>query len=373
MKKFIFILMSLCLSGIVTFIAIEIGMRFLPVSASLYTQPVNAEQPIHKFAPNRTVTWSRDWNFSIVNEIHINNDGFINNQDYTQNSDKPLIAVVGDSYIEAVMVPYEETLHGRLQEHLDDDYRVYSFGASGAPLSQYLAFAKYARDTYKPERLIVVVVGNDFDESWPEYALPYTFHHFVEENGKIRPELIKNYKPSVWKNLIRSLATFRYLFLNMNMSQIWHNLKKGAWQKETAEEPKYVGNVEANTDERHLEKSKLAVDAFLELLPEYSGLEPDDIMIIVDAPRSILYTTKKYDTNGESYFEKMRKYLMDEGVSQNFNIIDMGPHFLEHYLKNEQRFEFPTDGHWSGYGHGTVFHAVIEQPMIKNLMKEETQ
>lgn len=43
----------------------ELACRLLPINEGLRTLPVNAENPVYRFEPNRTSSWSRDWNFSI--------------------------------------------------------------------------------------------------------------------------------------------------------------------------------------------------------------------------------------------------------------------------------------------------------------------
>ena len=130
----------LCLVGL------EAVLRTLPVSDALRTTAVNAENPIIRFEPGREITWSRDWDFSLVNQVRFNNFGFVSDFDYDPDATSPLLAVIGDSYVEALMVPFRETCAGRLRTHLEARSRVYAFGMSGAPLSQYLAFAEYARD-----------------------------------------------------------------------------------------------------------------------------------------------------------------------------------------------------------------------------------
>ena len=65
-----------------------------------------------------------------------------------------------------MMVPYAETLYGRLARTLRGRLRVYSFGASGAPLSQYLIWAGHAVREYGARAVVINVVGNDFDESY---------------------------------------------------------------------------------------------------------------------------------------------------------------------------------------------------------------
>ncbi|GHV05196.1 hypothetical protein AGMMS50229_07890 [Campylobacterota bacterium] len=54
--------------------------------------------------------------------------------------------------------------------------RTYSFGFSGAPLSQYLVYAQNYRKNY----LIVAVVGNDFDESLLTYKNNRGFHYYAD-------------------------------------------------------------------------------------------------------------------------------------------------------------------------------------------------
>src|SRR5262249_59427220 len=105
LKHVLFAFLSLALSTFSCLFAAEIVLRFLPVATGLWTMPVNAAQPVFRFTPNRDFLFSRDWNFSLINPGHINNDGFVNDQDYAENDTRPLLAVAGDSYVEAAMLP----------------------------------------------------------------------------------------------------------------------------------------------------------------------------------------------------------------------------------------------------------------------------
>jgi hypothetical protein len=87
----------------------EIVLRFLPVSSALQGRAVNSGQPIFHFRPNRNFVNSHGWTMRSVTHHRINNAGFVNDQDYRRDDPLPLVAVVGDSYIEARMVPYAET------------------------------------------------------------------------------------------------------------------------------------------------------------------------------------------------------------------------------------------------------------------------
>ena len=88
--------------------------------------PVNAANPILHFTPNRPFVNSLGWNMHNVVRGRVNNAGFVNDQDYVRDG-PPLIAVIGDSFIEAQMVAYPQTLQGRLAAALAAEFRVYSF------------------------------------------------------------------------------------------------------------------------------------------------------------------------------------------------------------------------------------------------------
>ncbi len=124
--------LTISIAVVVSLLALEIILRFLPVHDGFRTLAVNDANPILRYTPNRVITWSRHASFSMVNRTRINDRGFINDQDYEPDAPGPLLAVIGDSFVEAAMMPYADTLHGRLAARLASAGRVYSFGTGGA-------------------------------------------------------------------------------------------------------------------------------------------------------------------------------------------------------------------------------------------------
>ena len=325
----------------------EIVLRFLPVSGGLMAAAVNEKSPVFHFTPNRSVTWSRDWNFSIVNRIRVNNAGYVNDQDYDAADPRPLCAVVGDSYVEASMVPYAETLHGRLAKAFAPQARVYSFAASGAPLSQYVIWAREARERWQARALAIVVVANDWDESLAVYKVGPGFHHYVEGPGG---SLVLNrfdHQPSWWRQAVRSSALGRYLFFNL---QVQDRLHIGS----PAQTQQYVGNTPAAADRERLDRSKTATRAFLRDLVAVAGWSPDRVVFIVDGIR---YPTSSPLVLG-SYFVQMRTSFMVEARAAGFEVVDMDVHFFAKFRAERKRFDFPSDGHWNGLGHAVVAEAL---------------
>ena len=129
-------LKALLLGCAITLVVLEIVLRCVPVSTGLRPEAVDAEHPVYHFEPDHSFVFSRDWNLALANKGHVNNVGFVNDQDYVAQDDKPLVAIVGDSFIEAQMVPYAGTAQGRLATKYANSARVYSFAAAAAPLSQ---------------------------------------------------------------------------------------------------------------------------------------------------------------------------------------------------------------------------------------------
>lgn len=349
-------------SVLLCLLVLELGLRFFPVHEGLRTQPVNRANPIVHFEPDRTATWSRLPDFSLKNEIRSNNYGFINDQDYDPDGELPLLAVIGDSYVEAAMVPYEKTVHGRLAKALRGKWRVYSFGVSGAPLSQYLAFARFARDEFAPQKMAFVIVGNDFDESLIEYKQSPGFHYF-KETGEGRLALhLQEYEPSMVRRLLRHSRLAMYLAVNTHALSTLANLFS------SPNDAKYVGQTLATSDQRKILDSKRAASEFLRLLPEYSGLSPDDIIFLVDGSRPHLYDEARISATQGSYFDIMRTFFLNEARGKGFTAIDMTPAFIRDYHRHGLRFEHSQDAHWNGRG-----HMIAAQLIRKSLMDSQTK
>ena len=264
-----FRVMAALLGTLASVVCLELLLRTLPVYGGSRTLAVNDENPVIRFAPNREFVWSRDWNFSIVNKVRVNNYGFVSDFDYDENATGPLLAVIGDSFVEAFTEPFRKSCAGRLATKLDGTARVYAFGASGAPLSQYLAFAEYARDIFRPNGIVILVVKNDFDESLRKYAYRAGHHQFVERSDG-RLVLARNdFDVGILHRLVRVSAVLRYLVGNVDVVRTGERIRRLLGGEEAR------GETEKEARARMLvTDSKRAVDAFLELLPESAGLDP---------------------------------------------------------------------------------------------------
>lgn len=344
----------------------EIILRMLPVNTGLQTQAVTGDDPILHFRPSNFFTYSNDWRFSIVNRGWVNAAGLVNNQEYDTTASTPLLGIIGDSYIEALMVPYDSTLQGRLATQVAHRARVYSFGASGAPLSQYLAVAGFAHHRYRPAGLVIVVVGNDFDESLTRYKTAPGFHYFQERGDAL--ELIRiDYHPSTVRRLLRLSAISRYLFSNLKVSELPARIRAAF---SSTSHVAFAGNTLATADPERLALSKRVVDQFLRALPDSAGLPAERIEIVVDGMR--VYADSLRGAAGGSYFGLMREYLIERARAAGFRIIDLDPQFDARHRRDGSRFEFETDNHWNATGHEEAALAVMNSQLLQQILDSDS-
>jgi len=352
---------------ILIFLAVaEIVLHFLPVSSGLRAVTVTSDEPVFHFAPNRDFLHSTGWDMHNINRGRINNAGFVNNQDYRRDDPSPVLAVVGDSYIEARMVPFADTLQGRLSRKLSGRSRVYSFAAGGAPLSQYLIWAQHAVRAYGARTLVINVVGNDFDESLASYRIGPGFWHYVPDaRGELRLRLFEHH-PGWLKDLARESALARYMVMNLHLQESMSAVGKlDAWLFSTPAKaaPRYAGNTEAAADPARVTASLAVIDAFFRDLPVMTGLPAQSVVFTLDGFRY----PHAAETGRGTYFDLMRQAFLEKARTLGYEAIDLDRRFIPRHLQSGERFEFPDDAHWSGIGHGIAAEAVISSKGLARL------
>jgi hypothetical protein len=352
------VLLSFCLVAL----SMEGVFRLLPVNEGLRGLSVDEQNPVFRFTPHRDSVYSRGWNFSIVNHVRTNNYGFINDHDYDPALTTPLLAVIGDSFVEAVMVPFAQTGVARLADSVGAAGRVYGFGTSGSSLSQYLAYARYVRDTFHPTAMTVVIVGNDFDESLRKYRNEPGLHYFADSTGGDLTLTRLDRPIPWWRDLVGGSSLAMYLYVNLEIREVWKRFAYRPGQSAISR-PRFVGNTAAEATPERVADSDRVIEAFLRLLPEMAGLPASRIALVVDAPRPELYDDHVLKAVSDSYFCIMRAHLMDRARAGGFEVLDMQPEFIADYKQRHLTFEFPDDNHWNGSGH-EVFARVVQRSKV---------
>jgi len=322
---------------------LEAAFRFLPVAYLPRIEPVNEKAPLARFQPNVDFRWSRDWNFSVVTRKHTNNYGFVSAIDYRPDERTPLLAIVGDSLVEANQVDAGKSLGEVLHAALGPKGRVYSFAISGAPLSQYLAYAEYARKDFRADALAFVVAPNDFDESLLKYKSEGRFHYFKDDGSIERVD----YDLSAVKAFLRHSAVLRYVMQNIEAGQRLDLL----WQTLRGERAKYLQGEDL---EKRLADSKRVIDMFFEQLPARTGLGPERVVFLIDPLRRAIYSPEAWAEAEKSFYGRIPQYFAEQARARGYEVIDLRPTFVQSYKLGRTIEVSPTDSHWSALGHQVV-------------------
>lgn len=327
----------------VIFLILEIFFRIAPTSSPLDLSPVTSPSDVLRYKPYQTSTFSLGANFYKVIEKSTNNYGFFSSIDYEPNS-KPDIMVIGDSYVEAVQVKNEDSFPELISKK-NKGKIVYQLGIPGVALSQYIQMIKFSEKEFSPKHYIITIVGNDFDESLCKYKQKLGTWCY---NDNFELDFIPFEGYSFKRSLARKSAFLRYLVFNLNLN--WRVVLKkiGLNDEGLRADIQYAGNTERVKSEIINKDSLKVIDHFFEEI-FYLGLH-EKITIVLDADRQDIYL----NNNSSSYFRDMREYVIKNAISKKINIIDMEPIFKNHFNKNNQIFEFPTDAHWNEIAHGLV-------------------
>jgi len=307
-----------------------------------------------------------------VNHGHVNNAGFINDQDYDARDSRPLLAVIGDSYIEALIIPYPLTLHGRLSQAVDRTRRVYSFGASGASLIDYLFYAEHAVRAYGARRFVVNVVSNDFDEMLLRYKHDPGYHYYAEAaDGALAPVLI-DYHPGAMRFLTHNSMLCRYLWHNVGTTPFGFRVRAalGSLIPGSGVPPgqpplAVAGN---SADSERIEMSKRAVREVLADFPIRTGVAPASILFLVDSVR--VFDPPSLAAARTGYFGIMRSYFIEEALRRGFEVRDLQDGFARRHARDGADFQYPDDGHWNPTGHEEAANAVLESRLWRDFLAD---
>lgn len=333
---------------IVSIILIEIILRFLPTQEVFKLQIVTPENPIIRYEPNKEATFSLGWNFYQITKKKTNNYGYVASKNYSKNAE-PDVMVIGDSMVEAMQVDNKETIP-QIIEKLDTSLNVYAMGISGVPLSQYIKFIEFAEKEFSPKEYIIVVIGNDFDESLCSYKQKQGTYCF-DKNFELKLIPFDGY--SLKRNLARNSAFIRYLILNLKIDWRFVISKLGILEHDIP--PEYVGNTERKKSLEIEDLSFKVIDEFLSRIS--SIVRNKKITLIIGAHLNDIYTERN---TTDSYFYKMREYLKRNAKIKGLNVIDMRPILEQHFNKFGQTFDFPTDGHWNELGQELAAKAYLK-------------
>jgi len=316
-----------------------------------------------KYKPNQTGV------YRVKNEIaaayRINAQGWNSSHAaYTRSSGaEPLIAVIGDSYVEALQVEVTEAFPEQLERLLGPPFRVYRMGISGAPLSQYLEILRKEVIPLNPKIVVINLVHNDFDESFRFKPGFYTSSFLkIDISSGTPTELAPTEFVKPWYSAVRNSASWRYM-VNRNGLRLSF-IRDSLLGKPTLElhKTQMVAPPTIDTQTTH-EVTSYLIDAIRSATQAIGA----QLLIVIDGDRQLIYQGSPVDSASDSDPSALNRMMRDitEGLAIPF--LDLHPAFANDYITQGEKFNFESDFHWNLHGHTVATQAIF--PVLHSLLR----
>jgi hypothetical protein len=335
---------------LITLLVLEITFRLIIPASNPPMAWFDDENQIYRLARHHDIGLATIGVFAQQRaRWHINNAGWNSPVDYTPVKTKPRIAVIGDSYIESLQVDVDKNFPSVLRGLIGDaEYEIYSFGISGAPLSQYLHMGRYVIQQFDPDLMIFNVVHNDFAES--VYRINHADQYWLLiKTGKGEVEEVRP-RAAPWttqfsplKQVLRHSALLRYIMFNLGIGTLF--------DQDAPERAEYIANINPDQIARDRNDIGEAVRYILGRMQiEFKGRQ---ILFVMDAPRDMVYAGQ-----WNEQIEFLHKLMADSCRKAGFALLDLTKAMRAAYAENGRHFESQWDGHWNEYGHEFVARTV---------------
>jgi len=325
---------------------LEAALWILPTENGIFAADADSAWPVHHLIRNSEFTYSAAWNFRDVVHGKINNFGYVAPFDYEPG--QRAVIVLGDSYVESMMNPYDETLQAAIGRALDD-VATLAFGVAGSALPDYTGLAGVVRPIFDPVWVVIVVTEGDFVDGFDARPGHFTWSEMPTGDS----QLVSDVERGVLTKALRRLALVRYTRGNLRLTP------RGLFNSR----PSTHVDIECVPDPVSPDDLK-RIQSYAEALPRAYGLAAQHVILVVDSERQ---RRALYDATRSNAKVCPRRdtaalvALQTDARSLGINVVDTSPIFERHYRATGVRVDHsPTDWHWNGVGHRLAAKAVLE-------------
>ena len=353
-------LLLLCFGCLVGGLFAELLVRALGVS---YPQPYVPDGQLGSRLQPGFVGWFTREGFA---HVHVNSRGF---RDVEHNLQKPdgvyRIAVLGDSYAEAVQVQLDETFWSVLENELSTEERpveVLNFGIAGFGTAQELEALRHVALGYQPDLVLLAFLsGNDIRNNSRELE-PVKVRPFYELNDaaleldtsfRQHPDFVKAQQPFT-QFKVDCINSSRLLQLVMQMKA----------QRGDAGDAKEVGlnaEIYREPEAKDWKDAWTLTERLLEETAKVSQANGAEFVVVTLTNAAQVHPDpqqrKKFAKSvgvQDLYYPERR--ISDLGQSANFEVVTLAETFAQaaeqdgtwfHGFENTK----PGTGHWNADGH----------------------
>ena len=338
---------------------------------------------------------SGEWNGEGASFVQVNSEGL---RDREHTKAKPpntlRVAVLGDSFTEAIHVPVEQTFWSKLERKLGNcpavkgrkNVEVINFGVQGYSTAQELVMLRKKVWDYSPDIVILAFfIGNDVINNSPklEYDRYRPFFAY-DASGKLVPDMsFRNLAP-IDRNERGVSFIDRMPSLIVNNSRILQVIKKvdlNRQQRELSEDFTSLStqNFKEPQDAAWQEAWRMTEGLIVTMRDEVVQKNADFLVVTIGDPMQVrpeAQTRKDFMTknNIQDLFYPDRR-LKKLGAREGFPVLNLSEQFqsyAEKYQVCAHGFEnyVPCAGHWNELGH-RLASILINRNLCQNLQQSQ--
>jgi hypothetical protein len=327
---------------LVLLVAIELVLRMLPIVSGVHRHNPQSPAASARLLAHRDYTWSLGWDLRHVVRGRTNAMGFPSPHEYTP--DKHAVALLGDSFVEALMLRYDKSLAGHLAALWGGRVHSFNFGLSGVSLPHYLGMAREMGSRFTFDAASIVISPSDYAEGFEAQDGLYKWH---EDPERDLVRLVPAIPRGGFRQLARELALVRYMRAHLKLTPS---------QLLPASEKTCVPQALSAKDRARLTR-------YVDALPQALRLDPDRVVLVFTAPTSRIY--ERVDRNrqaGERCADLDTNALAELrqlAASRGMKIVDVAEVLEGHYRVFRRQLDFrPVDSHWNGVATAVIAHEI---------------
>ncbi|MDP1524964.1 MAG: hypothetical protein Q8M20_04090 [Rhodocyclaceae bacterium] len=332
---------------LVALVILEGVLLLLPVSSGARMAETDQVKPFSHYLPQQHYTYSLGWSLLNARRGMTNDQGFTNSPDF---SGQGGVLVVGDSFIESLMLDLAETVQGRLGTALGGN--VVAAASSGNGLADSLKLAEFYLPRLRPRALVIFVKHSELSSLT---SPPHRGHNGFDDEGGVVAVRHNVYQESPLKQIVQKSALARYLY---------YNLKFPDWVSKAVRVERPSETSAPTVSPARKEKM---LNYYFSELQQWAGATQLQILFLIDGDRESIYSGQ---LNPKAVRNKAdREIFLRVAPTYGHGVVDLQPVFERHWSQRRERMDFmPADGHWN-----PVAHQLAAVELLKHLKPAEAQ
>ena len=394
--------LGLTLCGLLMGVVIgEIGLRVARIEGYSKIGDLADSAPTHFHTADPNLGWKLkpgvlgEWNEEGASFVQVNSEGL---RDREHTKAKPpntlRVAVLGDSFTEAIHVPVEQTFWSKLERKLGNcaavkgrkKVEVINFGVQGYGTAQELIMLRKKVWDYSPDIVILAFfIGNDVINNSPklEYDRYRPFFAY-DASGKLVPDMsFRNLAPIDRNERAVSFVDRMPSFI-VNNSRILQVIKKVDLDRKKRELSEDFTNLSTQNlkepqDAAWQEAWRVTEGLIVTMRNEVVQKNADFLVVTIGDPMQVrpeAQRRKNFMTknNIQDLFYPDRR-LEKLGAREGFRVLNLSEQFqsyTEKYQVCAHGFEnsVPCGGHWNELGH-RLASILINRNLCQNLKQSQ--